>query len=69
MKKKKQLAIKKVTLRNLDESTLDAIAGGATTSTCSGMNTCSPMSTCPITQCSTCPNTCVLCPTRHFCPP
>lgn len=34
MKKTKKLEIKKVTLRNLDEPTLDAVAGGITGITC-----------------------------------
>ncbi|MFZ0770175.1 MAG: hypothetical protein WCA49_05645 [Candidatus Sulfotelmatobacter sp.] len=34
MKKLKKLAIKKVTLQNLDEPTLDDMAGGLLTATC-----------------------------------
>jgi hypothetical protein len=34
VKKTKKLEIKKVTLRNLDEPTLDAMAGGTGTDTC-----------------------------------
>jgi hypothetical protein len=38
VKKGKTLSIKKVTLRNLDDSSLDALAAGCPT--CNGVNTC-----------------------------
>ena len=48
MKKLKKLHLKKVTLRDLDEPTMQGIAGGAHTSA----------HTCPATCASTCPATC-----------
>jgi hypothetical protein len=77
MKKKKKLGIKKLTLRNLGEPTLDAIAGGNTV-TCIGNQTCLPtcataagQNTCPFTQCFTCPvRSCAVdCQTLRTCPP
>jgi hypothetical protein len=47
MKRTKKLEIKKVTLKNLDEPTLNAIAGGSGVITCVGKT------------CSTCPRTCL----------
>jgi natural product precursor len=49
MKKLKKLAIKKVTLRDLDAPQLDLIAGGAT-ATCDGNKTC-PVTGCNNTVC------------------
>ncbi len=48
MKKRTKLAIKKVTLRNLDEPTLDAMAGGGTKATCKATcpHTCQPNDCC-----------------------
>ena len=40
MKKATKLVVKKVTLRDLDDPTLDSIAGGTTGNTCEG-KTCS----------------------------
>ncbi len=52
MKKIKTLTIKKVTLRDLDEPSLDAVAGGITATClitiCIG-NTCPNHASCPIT--------------------
>ncbi|MFZ1006498.1 MAG: hypothetical protein WAN65_06665 [Candidatus Sulfotelmatobacter sp.] len=50
MKKTKKLAIRKVTLRNVDESKLDGVVGGNTGDTCAG--------TCYLT----CPKTCSVLP-------
>ena len=50
---KKRLALKKLTIRDLDESSLDNVVGGA-----SGHNTC-PNQTCTCQSCNnTCPFTC-----------
>ncbi len=62
MKKLKKLQLKKVTLRDLDEPTMQGIAGGARTSapTCPATcaNTC--IKTCPATRCGiSLPPTCL----------
>jgi hypothetical protein len=51
MKKTKKLEIKKVTLRNLDEPTMDAMAGGIT-------GTCL-LTICIVNTCPTVPKTCI----------
>jgi hypothetical protein len=60
VKKTKKLGIKKVTLRNLDEPTLDVMAGGQS-ATCPIISICG--GSCPIRQtCLTCTqHTCVKC--------
>ncbi len=65
MKKHKKLAIKKVTLRNLDDPTLGAMAGGEGSKRCTD-RTCATdctegvltMSCCVCTKAHTCKNTC-----------
>jgi hypothetical protein len=58
MKKLKRLAIKKVTLRDLDDPALDAIAGGTTGDTCNFPATC---------ECYTRIRTCKTCNTNVSC--
>jgi hypothetical protein len=51
VKKTTKLAIKKVTLQNLDEPTLNEVAGAITGATCF-KSACG--GTCPVRTCSTC---------------
>jgi hypothetical protein len=54
VKKTNKLEVKKVTLRSLDEPTLDAVAGGFPTRACTLMNTCLCENTTPYTWVTTC---------------
>lgn len=49
---KKRLALKKITIRDLDDSRLDQLAGGGASAACT--NTCNCTNTCPGTTCSNC---------------
>ena len=51
MKKSLKLKLKKITLRDLDEPALDAMAGGAT-GALTACGTCAPAKTCPIHSCA-----------------
>jgi len=66
MKKSKKLALKKVTLRDLDEPTLHGMVGGAT-STCAGDKTC-PVKTCVTCEsCATCHAGATCCEAKCVC--
>ena len=62
MKKLKKLHLKKITLRDLDEPTMQGMAGGAHTAARTCPVSCSPGPTCAR---HTCVDTCVTCGGGH----
>ena len=62
MKKLKKLHLKKITLRDLDEPTMQGMAGGGNTSAHTCPATCAGQNTCPAVTCNA---TCT-CPSLHL---